>query len=71
MAHDVMDYQSGDRLDGVASKGLVRESRAERSGTGAVPAYLRDGVWIYVEPSEVESYERQGETVITVYVEDA
>lgn len=72
MNYDVMNYATGDRLEGAASKGLVRESLAERSGTGAVAATRNErGVWIYVEDSEVESRVRQGDEVLTVYVMEA
>jgi hypothetical protein len=71
MAYDVYNYATGDVLEGRASKGLVRESLAEHSGTGAVAATLRDGVWLYVADSEVEARERQGDEVITVYVMEA
>lgn len=71
--YEVRDYQTGDALDGDPSDELVRESEAEtkRAGTGAVAAYLEDGVWIYVPESEVEAHERVGDEVRTVYVVEA
>jgi len=69
MSYAVYNYATGAILEGSASKGLVRESLAERSGTGAVAATRNErGVWIFVEDSEVESRARQGDEVFTVYV---
>ncbi len=66
-----MDYDTSALLEGECSAELARQS-AEAAPTGAVPAYRdSDGVWQYVEPSQVEHYERNlGESVRTVYVEE-
>lgn len=66
----VYSYDSGERLDGTASEGLIEASEAE-GATGAVPAY-RDGsgVWHHVEPSMVDHVRRNlREDVVTVYVD--
>lgn len=68
--YTVMDYDTGNSLDGEASAELIAASLAEGE-TGAVPAY-RDaqGVWQYVAPFERAHYrDRLRETVVTVYVE--
>lgn len=73
--HEVTDmirkYTDGTALRGTASRELLEASEAEGSGTGAVPAYRdSDGVWQYVEPSNVEHYVRNlKEDVVIVYVE--
>ena len=68
-AHVVRSYDDAREL-GLASDDLVRESEAA-GPTGAVPAYRdADGVWQYVQPSQVDHYRRNlRETVVTVYVE--
>lgn len=65
----VYSYDSGKRLPGIPSDDLVEASRDEGS-TGAVPAYRdADGVWQYVQPSDVEHYRcNLREHVITIYV---
>ena len=63
-------YETGARIEGTPSPELVRESNAA-APTGAVPAYRdENGVWQYVEPSQVEHYRRNLRVeVVTVYVE--
>lgn len=64
MSYTVRDYQTGAALDGRASKGLVRASDEEGSGTGAVVARLDErGIWLHVRADEAD------DTARTVYVE--
>lgn len=42
---EVYDYATGTRLDGEPSAALTLASLREPSGTGAVGAHLRDGIW--------------------------
>ncbi len=66
---NVMDYQTGAKLDGEASEELAERS-AEAGDTGAVAAYRdNDGVWQYVREYEVESSRRRGHDVRTVWVD--
>lgn len=61
-------YESNDVLAGAVDPELVRQSLGEP--TGAVPAYLDDdGIWRYVEPSQVTHVRRHLHLdVRTVYV---
>lgn len=70
MATRVMDYDSGDTLDGDVSDEL-RDESAAADPTGAVPAYRDDaGTWQYVAPSQVEHARRNlCQDVRTVWVE--
>lgn len=45
---NVFDYQSGRELKGKPTRALIRASKRESSGTGAVGATLRRGWWHYV-----------------------
>jgi len=66
----VMDYETGDALEGEPSEELVRASANEHSGTGAVAAYCDEhGIWRHVADADVSLYESRGETVRTVYIE--
>ena len=68
--YTVYDYQTGSALDGEASEGLVEASLAA-GGTGAVPAYMEDDVWLPLRSDEVDHYTRQlGYVVRTVYVQE-
>lgn len=65
----VMEYATGQRLDGTASPELVRES-VNAEPTGAVPAWRDDNdEWQYCPPSGVDLQRRRGFDVRTVYVE--
>lgn len=65
----VVDIDTGDRLDGAASSGLI-ESSVLAEPTGAVAAYCDDeGTWQYVREDEQERMRRLGREVRTVYVE--
>jgi hypothetical protein len=69
MKNKLMDLDSGHRLAGWVSHKLILESALAESG--AVPAYRDDdGVWQYVQPSQVELTRRRGYDVRTVYVVD-
>ena len=67
----VLNYDTGETLDGPPSPELIEESLAA-DPTGAVPAFQDSvGTWQYVPPSEVDFYKHQRkEDVITVYVEE-
>lgn len=60
----VHDYQTGEMLDGGASKELAQASRDERNGTGAVAAVWDGKLWQLCR----NDWARSG--VRTVYVMD-
>lgn len=66
----VMDYRTGEALDGEPSAELIAASEADSSGTGAVLGYLDHGVWQYVRDDEEDFYRRvRGEDVRSVWVQ--
>jgi hypothetical protein len=66
----VMDYDSGDELEGTPSEELVGESEAVVD-TGAVGAYRDDdGVWQYVPQHDEDRQRRHlARQIRTVWVE--
>lgn len=64
----ISDYATTEVVCRLATQELVDESE-EAAPSGAVPAYVEDGVAHYVRPDAVEQARAQGHTVITVYVD--
>ena len=63
----VYDYRTGERLDGIPSPQLVKESEA--TTLGAVAAYRDDdGCWQYLGDQAADHYRRLGHQALTVYV---
>lgn len=50
--HKVHNYETGEELDGEPTDELIRESVAEKTGTGAVGAYLAGGEWRWLDAGD-------------------